>query len=830
MSTAIGIKVSDERLLAEFCSGSAEAFGRIAERHLPLVRSVAARVLGDRHEAEDVAQAVFILLARKAPGLRKPGSLSSWLFRAAEFTARRTRRKLITRAGYEREAAVVLQDEKAATPEVPSDWPELRGKLDRAITALPGVSQRAVVLCYLEGRTREEAAGILGCSVDALAMRLSRAVRKLRDRLSSPKQRLSVSGLTAGLVFESAWSCADAATSSPAAIAESALAEARGDALGGASAEAKLIAADASQAMAAANLAKGAGALVAAGVLALSMIAAFGGSDEDKGEGHRARSAPRMIYRDPGEYSEWVGQWKMFPAGTIPAAPGIRAPIRYRSKTRRPVSLDVHPSPDGKQVLLVASGHEFLRFRYLPRSSAALAGKAELGAPADLQSGIARVGRYPVNWLAGGRLLLCGGSSHGQMLLEVFDASGKRLRSIPVPEVATEIPITGDRKLRSIAPVLVGPRGLRAAVLRADYAGKGRLVRDAAVIVPLVGESGKKVVCEFGDNANVAEAAWSADAKQLLVARIGFSGGQVAVIVESVDVMSGEARDVFRRLLTPPQELSGTRWPRGAPRVSFSPDSKRLLIVWRKFGLGARVLRASVISIAGRRLTRLPWVDGPGSDLRGAGEWVAPIARPRWRSDASALTFAVARPKPGLSARLCCYTVFDRKTRELASWRTGMGPRAGDIYSLAGGTVAFLANHHLWLQREKTGGVPVPLALVPTGAVVRPTVSGDGARIYIPSWRLSASGVLKREGVMAFAAAMPDVNRAINAAYWSIFGSGRERDGLECDLREFVSKHSGKPLAQMAGRYLKECRPAKQASAARLGRNDAVRSPQPEVF
>jgi RNA polymerase sigma factor (sigma-70 family) len=831
MGVATNVEATDEQLLTEFIgSGSAAAFGGIVERHLAMVRSVAARALGDGHEAEDVAQAVFILLARKAPTLRNPGALSGWLFRTAEFTARRARRKLATRAGYERKAAVVLQEERESSPQVPSDWPELRGRLDRAITALPEPSQRAVVLCYLEGRSREDVAGMLGCSVDALAMRLSRALRRLRGKLSSRGVSLSVAGISAGLTFEAAWGCANAGAASAASVAAGALAVARGQALAGAGAAAELIAADVSRALLTAKLAKGAIAAAAAGLLGVVLLSALGRGAEDRASSPGyVYASPRMIYRDPGEYSEWVSQWKLHPAGTIPPAPGAEAPLSFTSKRRRPITLDVHPSPDGNRVVLVVSGKELLSFRYVPGTGAAAGGKAETPEPRKLQSGIVRAGRFPVNWLPGGRFLLCGGGSAGRMLLELYDSRGRRLRSIPVPEIPTEIPLVGGPKLRSIAPVLVGPRGRRVAVLRADYVGKGRLVRDAAVIVPLEAGAGRQRLYELLGEANVVEAAWDSQEERLLIARTGFGAGRVTISVQELSARNGKIQDVFSASVTPPEELRDLRWPRGAPRVSFSPDAARLLIVWRESGIGPRVLRAEVADLNRRKLIGLDWVDGPGTDPRERGEWFVPVARPRWSRDAATLTYAVSRPKPGASAKLCRYSVADGRTRELTSWPAAQGPRGGDVYPLAEGAVAFVAHRHLWVQRTGAADLPVPLAVLPDGASAKPIITADGRRIYWPSWELSDGGQLRRRGVMAFAAKPPKLDAELAGAYWRAFRSGRDHASVERELRDLISGNPGEPLAELAGRYLKECRPAEPKPRAQSERPNGPET-QPEIF
>jgi len=818
MRKAIG--TSDEKLLEEFCAGSARAFGLIVEKHLPMVRAVAGRVLGDRHEAEDVTQAVFILLARKARSLRKPGALSSWLFRAAEFTARRSRRKLKIRAECERKAAVASQKKEPAGREVPPEWPEVRGRLDRAIAGLSGNSRRAVVLCYLEGRSREEVASTLGCSTDALAMRLSRAVKRLREKLGAEGVYVSVGGLTAGLVFECAWSCARAATGSPAAVAAAATAAARGEIFSGAAGAVQL-ASEVSRALVFGKVLKGAAGAVGAGMLLVLAGAIFRG-DTQSSAGVAGdvigRQLIRSAYRGPGDYSAWVSQWRFCPAGTEAGNYAWSAGIARAVPEGGPAQLGLHPSPSGRQLLMVSSGADTLSFRYVANPVAGFNADDAGGPPRKLRSDIVRAGVFPVSWLPGGRFLLSGSSRNGEMLLELFGSNGRRLRSIPVPEVPTEVLLVGARRLRSIAPVLVDPLGNRVAVLRTDYAGKGRLDWDLAVVLPLRSGTGARRVLELGRNANVVEVVWEQAGSHLLVARAGRSGRRMSICIDRIDVTNGNAARVLSKLLFAPAELRGLDWPRGVPRVSFSPDLRRVLIVWRDYGSGARVLRAGIAEVANGVLAQLPWVDGPGGNSRKPGGSLPPVYEPRWSADARRLTYAVARPGPGISASLYSYDVSKRKAQQLASWQERRGPRAADVFALQGGSIAFLANDHLWIQGGRAEDTPVPLAVVPVGMDIRPVVAADGGSVYWADWQRDAGGKLSCRGIRVFTARMP-ANNGKAAAYWRVFRSGRSRAELESDLRELVaSLHTG-PVARLAAEYLREhCRSEPRLDVG-MGRN-----------
>src|SRR4051812_24613852 len=153
------------------------AFEALVERHGPMVLRVCRSVLGDGHDADDAFQATFLVLARRAGSLWVGDSLGSWLFGVARRAATRTRRSAARRARHERTAAEErrFQSGRGIEPERANDAAVVVDEVER----LPSAYRSAVVLCYLEGLTYEEAAGRLGVSEGTVRGRLSRA----RDRL-----------------------------------------------------------------------------------------------------------------------------------------------------------------------------------------------------------------------------------------------------------------------------------------------------------------------------------------------------------------------------------------------------------------------------------------------------------------------------------------------------------------------------------------------------------------------------------------------------------------------------------------------------------------------
>ncbi len=176
---------SDERLLRQFLAGSGEsaeaAFTALIGRHGPLVRRVCLDVLRGGDEAQDAAQAVFLVLARKAGSIRNPGSLGPWLYGVALRVARRARGDAARRRAAEREKAEILQRQPTAhAGPGPMDYADLHEEIDR----LPEKYRRPIILCYMQGRTQAQAAEALACPVGTVQVRLHRGRARLRSRLT----------------------------------------------------------------------------------------------------------------------------------------------------------------------------------------------------------------------------------------------------------------------------------------------------------------------------------------------------------------------------------------------------------------------------------------------------------------------------------------------------------------------------------------------------------------------------------------------------------------------------------------------------------------------
>ncbi len=189
---------TDGELLATYAKfGAEDAFAELLERHGPMVRAACERLAGP--DAEDVVQAVFVLLARKARRLSSRRDAGSWLHGACRLVARTARRERARRAAREKEAAAMRMAQEG-TGISPAQREELRVHLDDAVSALPERFRRVVVLCHLEGASQQEAADRLGLPLGTVASRSTRGLERLRRRLAARGPDLGAAALGAVLL------------------------------------------------------------------------------------------------------------------------------------------------------------------------------------------------------------------------------------------------------------------------------------------------------------------------------------------------------------------------------------------------------------------------------------------------------------------------------------------------------------------------------------------------------------------------------------------------------------------------------------------------------
>ena len=170
-------ELDDHALLREYADhNSEEAFATLVARHVSKVYSVALRHTGNPHQAAEITQAVFVILAGKSRRLGPRVILEGWLYQTARLTALTLIRGEIRRARREQEAHLqtLLNENEAEV------WTQIAPLLDTAMAGLSESDRHAVVLRFFYGRSTKEVGVALGGSEGAARLRLHRAVEKLR--------------------------------------------------------------------------------------------------------------------------------------------------------------------------------------------------------------------------------------------------------------------------------------------------------------------------------------------------------------------------------------------------------------------------------------------------------------------------------------------------------------------------------------------------------------------------------------------------------------------------------------------------------------------------
>src|SRR5664280_1044111 len=204
----------DMELVREFAAHqSGPAFETLVARYVNLVYSAGLRQVGNPHLAEEVTQAVFIILARKAGSLGSKTILPSWLHRTAGFVAADALKIRRRRAHREQEAHMqsLLNEPSPGTEEV---WLQIAPLLDTAIAGLNEKDRHVIVLRFFENRSLAEVGRALGANEDAARMRVNRALEKLR-KFFTKRGVSSTTAIIAGAVS------ANSIQVAPAALAKS---------------------------------------------------------------------------------------------------------------------------------------------------------------------------------------------------------------------------------------------------------------------------------------------------------------------------------------------------------------------------------------------------------------------------------------------------------------------------------------------------------------------------------------------------------------------------------------------------------------------------------
>jgi RNA polymerase sigma factor (sigma-70 family) len=207
-------RASDAILLERFAKGHEEAaFVVLVKRHGPLVERTCRRILRNEQDVEDVFQATFLTLARKAAVVSWQDSVSGWLSAVAHRLAMHARSGVARQRGHETPITALAgeaMDVEGRLPEryhpLIDSFPEierrdLRRILDDELLHLPEKYRAPVVLCYLEGRTHEEAAQELGWPAGSMSRRLDRARILLRRRLAHRGLAIAILFVTSAAIL-----------------------------------------------------------------------------------------------------------------------------------------------------------------------------------------------------------------------------------------------------------------------------------------------------------------------------------------------------------------------------------------------------------------------------------------------------------------------------------------------------------------------------------------------------------------------------------------------------------------------------------------------------
>jgi RNA polymerase sigma factor (sigma-70 family) len=190
--------LTDRDLLERFATRHEEtAFAILLDRHGPMVQGVCRRILRHEQDAEDAFQATFLVLARKAGSGGWEESLGNWLYGVAYRVSLKARTAAARRIARERQAREMHQPQ--TPPPTDPEWSELRTVLDEELSRLPRKYRAPLVLCYLGGRTNQEAAQELGWTKGTVSGRLARARDLLRQRLT--RRGLTLTGTALGALL-----------------------------------------------------------------------------------------------------------------------------------------------------------------------------------------------------------------------------------------------------------------------------------------------------------------------------------------------------------------------------------------------------------------------------------------------------------------------------------------------------------------------------------------------------------------------------------------------------------------------------------------------------
>src|SRR2546423_2495814 len=193
------MNATDQQLLDDYRTrGTDDAFAALVQRYVDLVYSAALRQVRDPALAQDVTQAVFIVLARKGKALQGHPAIAGWLLRTTRFASLKALRTESRRRRIEQEAFQMNVNSDATEP----TWDQIAPLLDQAVARLGDKDRNALALRFFENKTFAQVGEALGSSEDAAKKRVARAVERLRAMFTSHNLPLAATSLATFLAAE----------------------------------------------------------------------------------------------------------------------------------------------------------------------------------------------------------------------------------------------------------------------------------------------------------------------------------------------------------------------------------------------------------------------------------------------------------------------------------------------------------------------------------------------------------------------------------------------------------------------------------------------------
>lgn len=176
----------EQQLVLQVREGSREAFRRLVERHMRQTYNLAYSFVRNHHDAEEIAQEVFVRAHRSIASFRGDSEIATWLHRiTVNLSLSRLKRN---RKNLER--MVRTHTEIAAAPD-DNHQDDIREHIERALHELPTLQRAVVILRHMQGLSTRQVSSILKCSEGTVKTHLYRGLRKLRSRLSYLKAELA---------------------------------------------------------------------------------------------------------------------------------------------------------------------------------------------------------------------------------------------------------------------------------------------------------------------------------------------------------------------------------------------------------------------------------------------------------------------------------------------------------------------------------------------------------------------------------------------------------------------------------------------------------------